>query len=216
MHPRVLIALAVLVLAAVSLCRAFGHDDSPSVHAPAAIPLPERAQRECGLNSLYLMLRLTGHDVTFDQVREAVTVGPSGTSLLELRQAASRLGMRTAVQRCSMDELASLPKPVIAYFHSKDPEPQGRPGHYVVVLRADAAGVEIIDGNLAASFWYNAGHFEAEWSGHVLTPSPLGSWVRPLALTAVAGACVALGMSFWRARAVRPDGTAPRLLPPSR
>jgi predicted double-glycine peptidase len=212
MLPRVLFALAVLVLAAVSLHLAFGHDDSPPVPAPAAIPLPERAQRECGLNSLYLMLHLSGHDVTFDQVRTAVPVGPSGTSLLELRQAASRLGVRTAVRRCSMDELASLPKPVIAYFHPKDPEPQGRPGHYVVVLRADTAGVEVIDGTLAASFRYSARHFEAEWSGHLLTPSPLWSWVRPLALTAVAGAGVAFGLCCWRAP--RRAEAAPRFFPP--
>jgi hypothetical protein len=175
----------------------------PPAPSPTAIPLHERAGRECGLNSLFLLLRLSGHHVTHEQVQAAVAVGPSGTSLLELQQAASRLGAKTLISRCSMAELLHRPKPVIAYFHLKTPGTQDRTGHYVVVLGTDETGVEVIDGTFATSFKYPASQFEAEWSGHILALAPPQTWVRPLALSAVLGLWVGIGLLRWRARVLR-------------
>jgi hypothetical protein len=179
---------------------------APGGAAPApsttGIPRQERAKRECGLNSLYLLLRLAGHDVTYDQTREAVAISSRGTSLRELQQAASRLGVRTRVSRCSMAELLQTPKPVIAYLRLREGAPLAEPGHYVVVLNADEAGVEVLDSAFAGSFKYPTSRWEVYWTGHILAPAA-EIWTRPLTLTAVVGIWVALGLYCWRARFLR-------------
>jgi hypothetical protein len=192
---------------------------APDVIPPApfanGLPRHMRAARECGLNSLYLLLRLCGHDVTFEQTREAVPIGPSGTSLLELQQAASRLGARTTMSRCSMAELVQVPKPVIAHLHPEMPDSQADAGHFVVVVRADKDGVEAIDSTFAASFHYSVAHFESVWSGHILAPAPPQTWARPLALTVVVGIWLGMGLACWWGRVSRRVKVAPAALAPA-
>jgi hypothetical protein len=217
MRPRVLFVLAIAAGLGLTSLRngyplpgATGQEPDAGApggaqlaDSPTTIPISERASRECGLNSLFVLLRLSGHDVTYDQTREVVPVGPSGTSLLELHQAASRLGVKTAVYQCSMAELVRLPKPVIAYIRPPHPNLLDRPGHYVVVLTADESGVEALDSTFAASYKYPTPMWEGEWSGHILAPLPARSWAWPLALTAAAGIWVGLGLCCWRARVSR-------------
>jgi hypothetical protein len=165
---------------------------------------PEGAGRECGLNSLFMLLRLSGHDVTYEQTRAAVPIGPMGTSLLELQQAASRLGAKTRLSQCSMAELKREPKPVIAYFLRATGGAVDGPGHFVVVLKADDTGVEVFDNSYPTALWkYSVPHFEAQWSGHILGPAPPPIWARPLTLTAVAGVWISIGLAYWRVRVWR-------------
>jgi hypothetical protein len=176
---------------------------APPAPSPAGMAPQERSGRECGLHSLFVFLRLSGHDVTYDQTRAAVSIGPQGTSLLELQQAASRLGAKTAVSRCSMAELVQMPKPVIAHLRPAPSNIPDRAGHYVVVLNADETGVEAIDTTYAAPYWYPAPMWEGKWTGHILAPTPPRTWARPLTLTAVAGIWVGLGLYSWRAWVLR-------------
>jgi hypothetical protein len=204
MRPRALFVLALVA----SLGPGGWPGGSPLPGAPPApsatgMALHERAGRECGLDSLFVFLRLSGHDVTYDQTRAAVPIGPMGTSLLELQQAASRLGANTTLSRCSMPELIHMPKPVIAYLPEGTAGPKGSVGHFVVVLKADETGVEAADSAVATFLKYSPSQFEGEWSGHLLAPAPPQGWARPLALTAVAGLWVVLGLCCWRARASR-------------
>jgi hypothetical protein len=219
MCPRALFVLAVAASLGLGglpggsiLPRAAGQERAaaPGGAAPAPsgtdMALHERAGRECGLDSLFVLLRLTGFDVTFDQTRAAVPIGPMGTTLLELQQAASRLGAKTTLSRCSMAQLMDMPKPVIAYL----PKRAGGPvGHFVVVVTADKTGVEVVDGDIAAILRYSPSHFEAEWSGHLLAPAPPQTWARPLTWAAVAGVWLGIGFVCWRARVLR----RPRAVP---
>lgn len=181
---------------------------APAPEAVGGLALHERAGRECGLDSLFVLLRLSGHDVTYEQTRAAVPVGPMGSSLLELQQAASRLGAKTTLSRCSMAELMHRPKPVIAYL-KQAAGPEGGVGHFVVVVSADETGIEIADSAVATFLKYSPAEFEAEWSGHILAPAPAQSWVRPLTLTAVVGVWLGIGLVWWRARVFRRAQAAP-------
>jgi hypothetical protein len=236
MRPRTLVVLAVTASLSVAflpngdpLPGAAGQERAagtpgvpPPAPSPTGIPLQERAGRECGLNSLFLLLQLSGHNVSYKQTREAVVIGPNGSSLSELQQAASRLGVKTAVSRCSMAELMHMPKPVIAYLRLETGDTPERAGHYVVVMAANENGVEFIDGTFATALKDSASNFEAVWSGHVLAPAAAQGWVRPLALIAAVGLWVGMGLACWRARVLRraevahppaaleqPEGTRP-------
>jgi hypothetical protein len=222
MRPRALFVLAVAASLGPGglpggspLPSAAGQERAPV--APGGAPLApsatgmalhERAGRECGLDSLFVLLRLTGHDVTYDQTRAAVPIGPMGSSLLELQQAASRLGAKTTLSRCSMAELMHRPKPVIAYL-KRAAGPEAGVGHFVVVVSADETGVEIADSAVATFLKYNPSHFEEEWSGHILSPAPAQTWFRPLTLTAVGGVWLGVGLLWWRARVLRRVQPAP-------
>jgi hypothetical protein len=189
--------------------------DAPDVPGP---PAPEgigaRAELVCGRNSLYLLLKLLDRPVTFAQVEAAVPVGPHGTNMLQLRNAALDLGLADAgVYRCSFDDLVGCPKPLIAHLTLPlNPAEAGaaEAGHYVVVLSADQEHVTYLDGSFGTTRVSGTGQFRKRWSGHVLLPagSPGGSWVGWGTL-AVPCLVVPLGLGYWRLRRSRRAGPAP-------
>jgi hypothetical protein len=102
----------------------------------------------CGVNALYLFLRLHGSDLEYSTLEKAVGLSPNGSTILALRNAAARFGVRSTV--CSFDgpltDLQHETMPVIVYKPQGYVQTQRGPlGHYYVVLGVNANDVLYLD-----------------------------------------------------------------------
>src|SRR2546423_815089 len=102
------------------------------------------ANRSCGPNSLYLLLRLSGVEVGHDVIDRYYPGHPDGMSMLELKRACADFGLAADVRRCTKADLRELPFPVIAHVRYGSPE---EADHYVVITRRlNRDVIEAIDG----------------------------------------------------------------------
>src|ERR1700722_8118364 len=91
-------AFAALVLFWAVTCFPIAADDSTPV--PFNSDDPYRTRAICGVNSLYMFLRLHGHHVSFADVQRVLPPKPTGNSVLELQRAAKALGVPTIALEC--------------------------------------------------------------------------------------------------------------------
>src|SRR5205085_7635618 len=89
----------------------------------------QREEADCGVAALTMVARAHGRVMQIDQVRQLTPVGPRGTSLEELRQAAAALGFGARAVRVGLDRLADVRLPAISLMQS---------AHYVVVYATTA------------------------------------------------------------------------------
>jgi predicted double-glycine peptidase len=166
-----------------------------------------RTTSECGPNSLYMLLRLRGHSVSYEQVSRRLEIGPSGTSLLQLQRAAAALNVKAQVCRLTFEDFVRCPKPVIAHFREVPWSGADTAGHYVVVLDVDDSGVDILDGSFGTRRRCRLYGFQYYWSGYVLTIAPPVPWEARTTIAAV-GLWTALVIWRWR-RKPRPAEAMP-------
>jgi hypothetical protein len=146
-----------------------GNIDLTVISLPDGIPQKHLAV--CGHNCLFMLLRLRGADVSYDKVLGQVPEHPLGASLWELKQGAYRLGVRTRVIRCSLDQLAtaSSQAPVIVHFlrYHKKVSPTG---HYFLVLGVGQERIDCVDGTSGERIQCKIPYFERHWDGYALVP----------------------------------------------
>ncbi len=156
----------------------------------------------CAPNCLYLLLCAYGVACDFDQVVRELPVGEGGASMLELRDAADRLGLPCEIHRLDLDtaQLAQCRLPVVAYFTAS--YHGNRTGHFVlvydVVSEGDRKGVWFIDSTDGKQVRYPWERFPVKWSGHVLMPkhSAVLSGFLPIAANVVFW--LLAGLIWWR------------------
>ncbi len=137
---------------------------------------------DCGVNALFVLLRLEGKQVDLDRVLAALPGRhPDGYSMSELADASASLGCQLGGVRFS-DENPTLRRPAIAFF--KDV----RGGHYTVLRPVGSTGkmVQAIDPPHAALIM-DIGQMRSAkgWTGKMLVArerSSIRSWAIPLAL----------------------------------
>jgi ABC-type bacteriocin/lantibiotic exporter with double-glycine peptidase domain len=123
----------------------------------------QRGRADCGAAALAMVLASFDRPVSVDALDDELPIGPGGTSMLALQDAARRRGLDAAGWRMSWAGLSSMSLPAIAFVDGD---------HFVVVLRADPASVEIADparGRLRLS----RRAFARRWRGEVLAFSPI-------------------------------------------
>lgn len=177
------------------------------------------AELTCGRNSLYLFLVLLGEPAPYSRLEELVPSRPEGTSILELRDAANRLGTGTAIYQIGMAELAECPKPVIAYFDrppfSNPQDPNSQIGHFVVVLGVHERGVSVLGGRYGTRAVFRLKTFEDHWTGHILAPARTGSrWLNGAIMASVI-LCTAAGAWWWWRTRGRPNDAVQGSIPAS-
>ena len=165
-------------------------------------PLPSK---RCGRNGLFMFLRQLGYDAPYSQIEQYVPMGPAGSSLLELRNAAGKLGVQLTIYKCepTYREATSLP-PCLALIRTR-PQGEGAEetifrGHYVLVERARRVGavdkIDFIDGSYGTRQTLPIEEFASIWTGYFLASSnsPWASWLRG---ASVAGVISLLGFCLW-------------------
>ena len=75
-----------------------------------------RIENRCGINSLYVFMRLLEQPISYDEILRSVPVGKSGTSMAELKSFLSERKIACAIIRCTSDNLHRQPLPAIAYI----------------------------------------------------------------------------------------------------
>lgn len=126
-----------------------------------------RAENCCGVNALYVLLRVKGLAPDYRALRSSLLASQTATSLGDLRRCADGYGLPCASARSTPEGLRSLPKPLIAHMEVLD----GRAasvGHFVVVLRCTADEVLCMDGttgDIQSMSWRD---FQRAWTGYVL------------------------------------------------
>ena len=154
---------------------------------------PEETERTCGRRSLFVLLRLVGCELRYDDLLGVVPVNASGSSMADLVEGAKPWGCRLEPKHGEMSSLLTANLPLIAHIWV-DRE-QRSIGHYVVVVRRDAARIHYIDASVGRAFSSTIRQFSDSWSGYVLVPvDNTAFW---LALLTAANATLVLVTFFW-------------------
>ena len=123
--------------------------------------LPElRVTRNCGPIALYTVCRMKQKDTDYNTILELAGPDENGVSLLTLKNAAEKLGLRALLLRTNIDGLRSLETPVIVHL---------RRNHFDVITNCGRRTVTLSGRVLwkKIPFWL----FRLEWSGAVLAIS---------------------------------------------
>lgn len=171
-------------------------------HEPATSPKTQaigatghwRIPANCGINSLYLLLRLHGIDLSYEDLTRRLRPTQDGTSLTQLRDAASSFGFGVRVVHLTPESLQSCPLPLIAHVEMEGVA--NTSGHYVVVTDATLQNVELIDGTTAIMQVIPRSDFIRRWTGYALIASPRPWWQSVFSVAAIAGGA-SLALSAW-------------------
>ena len=133
----------------------------------------------CGPNSLFMFLILSGYsNVTFSQF-EDIPVFPNGASLLSLRDASAKYGVRTEIRRYRHEDIVSLPVPAIVQLTNHAGH---SPYHFNVIYKVTSGRCHMLDGITGERFWCHRENLRNWWTGYALVggqpPSAIGSNVR--------------------------------------
>src|ERR1700722_4919154 len=95
-----------------------------------------REPGDCGPVALYLLMRLSGRDVSLDEVKRAVPWDSKrGCSLADLVRGAQRLGYAAEVRFVSPEKLQQLRYPVIAHGYGTL---ESGTGHFTLIVNYSA------------------------------------------------------------------------------
>lgn len=150
-----------------------------------------RVANKCAVNALYIMLRLHGREIHYEDLEARLPVGPKGCSLQELRNGATHFGLKTRIVKLTPEDLRQCRLPIIAHFE----EEKEITGHYVVLAVVSPSGVEFIDGTSGIISTLPTHQFALNWSGYALVAEerPLWHLLFPLAfLLGVGAICLAI------------------------
>jgi ABC-type bacteriocin/lantibiotic exporter with double-glycine peptidase domain len=162
---------------------------------------------KCGINTIFLMMRLNHKAVSYEGLERGVPVTTEGTSLADIRRYLMSLGLATRIVKTTPEKLGRYALPAIAHLE----EELGSTGHYVIITGLGPDWVELIDGTSAILMTQTMSEFRKRWSGYLLvvdTPSRWG-WVFPT--TAALGGVMTVVGVFFRTRR-KACGVTPRPL----
>lgn len=124
----------------------------------------------CGVNSMYVFLRLQGVQVSHQEMEADLPVSARGSTLRDMREVARRHGVAARVVRATPEQLWRCELPAIAHMEKDSTagyDNQSR-GHFVVVVGADRRVVRYIDGSSGIIQTKPAAEFLRQWSGLLL------------------------------------------------
>jgi ABC-type bacteriocin/lantibiotic exporter with double-glycine peptidase domain len=130
---------------------------------------------ECGLNALYMLLKLRDRSCTYDDLARELPLEKKGLSMLALRDASRRHGLNCEVAEAPPASLTPYVPLIVRMNSDKDPEN----GHYLVITSSDSDIIQAIDSANGTFRMMKQGAFERQYSGYALVPSSTA----PLSLT---------------------------------
>src|SRR6185369_8887067 len=173
MHLQLHITRAIGIVAIIATSGSIGlsPETASGANDTSRNSLNYREVLQCGPNSLFMFLILSGHsEVTLEQLRE-LPMSSDGTSLLALRDAARRFGVDTEIRRYSRDGVASISSlPAIVQFQTS--ETSLTPFHFDVLYKVDADSVYLLNGTTGFKFSVQRSRLPNFWTGFAL----VGKW----------------------------------------
>ncbi len=169
-HRRwALIAIVAILQSPPGIAITIGETDGlVSLHAPAAHHW--REAQSCGVACGYMLARLLGSEITYDDAVAAIPIEKGGSSLLGLQEGLAALGVSATVLRAKPRDLDHFATPLIAHVLPRR-ETSNSVGHFLLVLRIDERSVRYIEPNYAASIeTVPRSQFVRCWSGYLILP----------------------------------------------
>lgn len=124
------------------------------------------ATLRCGPAALYVFLVMCGHEeMSFSQLDD-IPIGPNGSSLLSLKQAAARMNVDTEIRSFMPQDIDNVPLPAIAAFRWWGHD--ALPDHYLVIHKVDDEMVHMVDGLYAQEVHFPRSRVASSWSGIAL------------------------------------------------
>lgn len=162
-----------------------------------------RAERVCGVNCIYLMLRANDKQVDYPMLQRRL-LKHDLNSLTDLKRAAEGGGLFTNIARTDPVGLLRLTKPLIA--HLEVVSVRGEPSaHFVLVTNTDRERVSYIDGTTAEPLTVSWKEFARDWSGNILiSAQPRYRRFWPYAAMAALGLGAAFAVEKLKHKSVKP------------
>jgi len=159
----------------------------------------------CGVDCLYLFVKLRGVECSAPDVEGLVPIGEYGASLLGLREASERLGVRARVVRAAPENLAELPLPAVAHLEPR--RQANRYNHYVLLVEVGPSVVKFFDPLDNRVEEMRLAQFADLSSGHFLVAQ--SRWFNPGAAALFVTAGLAFtGLGLWWRSGSRRKGDA--------
>jgi len=151
-----------------------------------------RVAQKCGVNALYVALRLHGKQVDYRELESRLPVGEDGSTLADMKACARAFGLHAEVVKATPEALTRCRLPVIAHCEQE----RSRSGHYIVVMSVTPAGVQFIDGTTTAISTLTTSEFKQLWTGYLLVFENRLWWSLLFPGAAILGLC-SIGLATW-------------------
>ncbi|MFC0560807.1 peptidase domain-containing ABC transporter [Halalkalibacter alkalisediminis] len=125
-------------------------------------------EAECGITTLAMLLSYYGHEISLYELREKVSAGRSGISLLTLKKLAIEYHFDSQGKRVSTEALNTIELPVICYW---------KPNHYVILEKVSGERFHIVDPAIG-KLQLTKDEFKQSYSGVVLCCTPTNQFKR--------------------------------------
>lgn len=119
----------------------------------------QKRSNDCGPAALAMILDHFGIGGSIDELGRLAGLGPGGTSMLGLKRAAERKGLRAEGWRLSFRDLRKAPLPAIALV---------RGNHFVVVTAVDSDGRVYVSDPSLGRLRFGRTRFLTRWRGETL------------------------------------------------
>ena len=131
------------------------------------IKVKQRDITDCGAACLASVAAFYNLNLPVSRIRQYAGTDKKGTNIRGLIEAAGKLGFLAKGVKGEWDSLFKIPKPAIAHMIVKNVLT-----HYVVVLKANARHIEIMDPYDGAVHKVEHEKFKAEWTGVMVLIAP--------------------------------------------
>lgn len=145
-----------------------------------------RDTRNCGRVTLYAYLSILGAERSLNELASHVPIDNIGSSLLDLRNAASTFGVKSTIVKNKDKRLDNLEYPCIAHYETER-------GHFVLLLSQKNDSVVVADFSLGRIDTHPIDYFKSRWSGYCMMPKR--SWNFSLIQRLIA-VCVFISIIF--------------------
>lgn len=127
----------------------------------------QRDSSDCGAACIVSICAFYGRRLSVARARHYASTGIQGTTVLGILEAMAALGMTAKAIKALPCMLSTLPLPAIAHIRTAD-----QAGHYVVLARAKAQGVNIMDPATGRFRRMPSDIFAQSWTGVLILATP--------------------------------------------
>lgn len=134
-----------------------------------------RSEQRCGINAAYAALQAAGLNVSYDLLIKKIPISEGrGTSLQELADAITDLGLAMRTIKASPHEFFSIQFPAIAHLEMDVSEISelNQTGHFVLVISSTPTTVRYLDGSSGQILDTSTEDFLRRWSGYLIIQAP--------------------------------------------
>lgn len=126
-----------------------------------------RAERVCGVNCVYFLLRHRDISASYKEVSQSLLQNDTLPSLTDIKKVSQSYGLQLKIGTTTPEGLTAVAFPVIVHLDIVGARGE-QGGHFSVVLDCDSEGVKMLDGTSVEVRNMPWRDFNRMWSGYLL------------------------------------------------